>query len=219
MNATRIHKAVDERIETALHEMVWDIVGMRQLVGLTQTDVVKDYHGADVRVKEGDYLYLFHRGGDGVGFAEGIVIQNPMNTPHKWCCELCGGIENAERYEKRFSANSDRIRAIAWQVRDLPTIMDMEDEISVINKLMRLSMDEISGDSGLFCDIIEDLCLSHTDSGIYEITLENEGILTRFSIWLSDVGSQLHLDLDSKSFGTTYAEMLAEFPSYAPKDK
>ncbi|EAM2539658.1 TPA: hypothetical protein MZO93_003387, partial [Salmonella enterica] len=88
----KIYKHVSERLYADIdNERVADI----DIVGLTQSDEVKDFFGNSVIIHEGDYVYLYTdsiEGGElSYIFSEGYVIPNPYEfKPYKWCCKLAG---------------------------------------------------------------------------------------------------------------------------------
>jgi hypothetical protein len=78
------------------------------VVGLTQTDLLKRFTGESVKITEGQHIFLFMNiidddGGISYVLSEGDVIKNPYSfKPYKWCCRLTAAIEYIEEYEKRF---------------------------------------------------------------------------------------------------------------------
>jgi hypothetical protein len=69
----------------------------------------------------------------------------------------------------------------------LPTVIDFNDEILIIRELMRLGDDDISENRDLFIEIVRRVELSHTDSGYFELTPENEIEFIGFYKWLLDL--------------------------------
>ena len=78
------------------------------VVGLTQTDLVKRFDGSFAELREGEYVHLFMDIVDedksySYVVSEGTVIRNPYAfKPYKWCCQLNGVIEYIEDYLKKF---------------------------------------------------------------------------------------------------------------------
>lgn len=79
------------------------------VVGLTQTDYVKNFSGETVRIHEGDYIYMFMPIDEVLSeyvFAEGFVIKNPYDfKPYRWCCKIVGGLE----YNEEYSLHSNKV--------------------------------------------------------------------------------------------------------------
>ena len=77
---------------------------IKNIIGLTQDDVVKRFDATEVRVKEGDYIYLYMDTEDGdYCLSEGIVIRNPIKSkPYKFCCVLDDEIIYLSNYMKKF---------------------------------------------------------------------------------------------------------------------
>lgn len=107
-----IYKSVNERVYADIdNERVVDF----DIVGLTQSDELKDFFGNEVVIHEGDYIYLYtdsiENGVLSYIFSEGYVIPNPYDfKPYKWCCKLVGDepyFEYLDDYNKRFNVSSD----------------------------------------------------------------------------------------------------------------
>lgn len=100
----KVYKELNYRIFADFdNERVVDL----DIVGLTQTNEVKNFIGDTVFLKEGDYIYLYMPTDETLPeyvFSEGYVIRNPYKfTPYKWCCKLTSKLEYIEDYKYRFS--------------------------------------------------------------------------------------------------------------------
>ena len=110
---TTIYKPAEERIWADIsNESNVD----SDIVGLTQSDEVKDFFGNSVIIHEGDYVYLYEDMREDNGevsyiFFEGYVIPNPYDfLPYKWCCKLIGDkryFEYSDEYNKRFGMQNN----------------------------------------------------------------------------------------------------------------
>lgn len=110
---TTIYKPAEERIWADIsNESNVD----SDIVGLTQSDEVKDFFGNSVIIHEGDYVYLYEDMREDNGevsyiFFEGYVITNPYDfLPYKWCCKLTGDkryFEYSDEYNKRFGMQNN----------------------------------------------------------------------------------------------------------------
>ena len=82
------------------------------IVGLSQSDEVRDFNGDIIILEEGRYIYTFTESIEGgvvsYIFAEGYVISSPYkDLSYKWCCQIEGEIEFIEDYNNRFSTEKD----------------------------------------------------------------------------------------------------------------
>ena len=88
------------------------------IVGLTQTDEIKNYMGETIFLKEGDYVYLYMPVDEILPkyiFSEGFVIHNPYEfKPYKWCCKLTRELEYIEDYESRYSNDEKTLVAKSY---------------------------------------------------------------------------------------------------------
>ena len=69
-------------------------------------------------------------------------------------------------------------------VEKMPTVMDISDEISIIESLMKVDREDILKNKDSFTFILKALHLSHVDSGYMEVTEENKYVFDDFSRWL-----------------------------------
>ncbi|MCL2310820.1 MAG: hypothetical protein FWC42_11260 [Proteobacteria bacterium] len=69
----------------------------------------------------------------------------------------------------------------------LPTIMYIDQEISVIRELMGMPIDYLVANKEIFSTLIFNLETSHTGGGYFELTRENESIFFEFADWLETV--------------------------------
>lgn len=86
-------------------------------------------------------------------------------------------------------------RNVYLTTNELPTIMDFNDEISLIEKLMIFDLDDIKNHQNEFKSIILRIQESHADNGIYEITEKNYPIFERFCNWLESLQPHLNFDV------------------------
>ena len=93
------------------------------------------------------------------------------------------------------------------RISSLPTIMGISSELILIDELMNIEINEIIANGDVFCSIVEQIELSHTDSGFMELTRENEGEFIKFYHWLSELKAEYNLKLNSnliESFSLTF---------------
>jgi hypothetical protein len=96
--------------------------------------------------------------------------------------------------------------------------MYIADEISIIDDLMKLDIEEIKSNREIFCNIIEAIELSHTDGGYFELTKENEKPFIDFSRWLNVLKTTINLDLPTvtiENFSITADEFARSMSPYA----
>lgn len=77
---------------------------------------------------------------------------------------------------------------------ELPTIMDLDDEIRLIKYLTMIEPREIAKNEDGFRAIVSRIQESHGDNGIFELTAENYPVFADFCGWLRWL--QPHLELD-----------------------
>jgi len=105
---------------------------------------------------------------------------------------------------------------VSKKASTMPTIMEIDEEISLIEDLMSLDIHEIVLNKERFLEIIDDLELSHTDCGYYELTADNEGVFINFSKWLSMLEEEIGLPLHEGTIenfymiGVRLAELMAK---------
>jgi hypothetical protein len=97
----------------------------------------------------------------------------------------------------------------------LPTIMGIDNEVKVIRYLMDMSDTEVLDNKEAVAEVIDNLDLSHKDSGYFEITPQNEGQFSKFADWLDRLQNDLHVSSlpSSSDFRITYQDLLDEYPS------
>ena len=74
-----------------------------------------------------------------------------------------------------------------WKIRNLPSILSIEDELFFINRLQKLPIEEIIKNEEIFKRIVSAIQDSHQDNGIFEITDENINIFFEFVIWIRNL--------------------------------
>jgi hypothetical protein len=102
-----------------------------------------------------------------------------------------------------------RLDRLEKELSSFPTVMDISDEISIIGDLMRLDLADIESNRESFCRIVRSVELSHTDSGYFELTKENEKIFIDFYRWLSLLRKDINLNLAAEiveNFNMTSSE-------------
>jgi hypothetical protein len=110
----------------------------------------------------------------------------------------------------------EKLEKIARQMDVLPTIMDISDEISIINALMGLSPEEITCNKKIFNKVLEDLYISHTDSGWFELTSENEQVFIEFCQWINYIAQTTKMHIDIEGFDLTYNDLVKFRESVCP---
>ncbi|WP_369943907.1 hypothetical protein [Xanthomonas medicagonis] len=87
--------------------------------------------------------------------------------------------------------NINQIHLLASQ---LPTIMDLDDEIRLIENLTMIGPREIAGHQDEFRCVVLKLQESHQGGGVFEVTEENYPVFEGFCDWLQSL--QPHLEFD-----------------------
>lgn len=82
-----------------------------------------------------------------------------------------------------------KLADIENKVSNLPTIMDLVDEVLIIDALMCIDEEHLRAHIPSFSKIVYALELSHSDSGFMEVTAENEEDVLRFYRWLKKLQS------------------------------
>lgn len=83
------------------------------------------------------------------------------------------------------------------KLSELPTIMSISDEITLIKSLMNVPFDNLNKDS--FFKIINALELAHTDNGFMELNYENEHVFKEFADWLFKLKHECHFNIDKNT--------------------
>lgn len=91
-----------------------------------------------------------------------------------------------------------KLNELGERLESSPTIMDISSEISFINELMSVDIDDILKNKNIFCKIVADIELSHTDAGYFELSPENDHIFVDFYNWLSSMKVRAGLDLSDE---------------------
>ncbi|MDO5068111.1 MAG: hypothetical protein Q4D96_12590 [Propionibacteriaceae bacterium] len=104
--------------------------------------------------------------------------------------------------------------------RNLPTIMDLAQEVEVMTALMNMPVDHLTEHVTEFCALIDDLILSHHDSGYFEIRPENEGELLAFADWLEVILPQLGVPVGhtADAFRITHEDLQETYPQLRARD-
>jgi hypothetical protein len=99
---------------------------------------------------------------------------------------------------------------------NLPTIMWIDQEISVMHDLMEMPKEYISSNRAGFAAVLDDLDLSHTGGGYFGLTRSNEMEFKHFADWLDSLNNELRLALDPlliEDFRFSYDDLTAAYPS------
>ncbi|WP_241050061.1 hypothetical protein [Achromobacter xylosoxidans] len=76
------------------------------------------------------------------------------------------------------------IHTLSKQVAGLPTIMDLAQEMKLIRALMQVPPRHIAAHPTQFQRIVAALALTHTDSGVFELTPATDAFFAAFHQWL-----------------------------------
>jgi hypothetical protein len=103
----------------------------------------------------------------------------------------------------------------------LPTIMDFDDELRLVRELKSLAIDDIKNNPLGFDEVLVILSLSHFDSGLFDITRDNEHVFLEFADWLYEVERLTGetLGVDPADFQMTYDEIRRAFIPTDPSKK
>ena len=104
--------------------------------------------------------------------------------------------------------------------KNLPTIMDLTQEIEVMTAVMNMPVGHLTEHATKFQALIDDLILSHHDSGYFEIRPENEGAFLEFADWLEVILPQLGIPVGhtADAFRITYEDLLETYPQLRALD-
>ncbi|UAY97907.1 hypothetical protein [Dickeya dadantii] len=95
-----------------------------------------------------------------------------------------------------------KISEIESEFSDMPTIMDISDELFLIKMLMQVEANDLIENKDIFLNIIESLELSHMDNGFMELTKDNEGYFLGFYKWLIKLNNNYDLNIENNSIET-----------------
>ncbi|RDF00905.1 hypothetical protein DPV99_08420 [Aggregatibacter aphrophilus] len=84
---------------------------------------------------------------------------------------------------------------------NLPTIININDEIFFINELQKANIDDIKLNIDKFISILELLQTSHQDNGIFEVTPENVDIFFNFVFWIKEIQDKIGFNIDKYTDG------------------
>lgn len=99
------------------------------------------------------------------------------------------------------------------ELKNLPTLMDIEQEIDVMSTLMGMTVEHIESNVEAFRHVINHLANSHQLSGYMEVRPGNQEELIRFSNWLEPLLSRLAMDTSMMgTFRFTYEDLLNTYP-------
>ncbi len=101
------------------------------------------------------------------------------------------------------------ITELAAMAAAFPTIMDIRQEIFLIRELEKLPLTDIGLYHDQFLKIVDQLDLSHTGGGLFEVTRENETVFTGFAAWLLLVEKETGWKLShfAADFNMTYDDI------------
>ncbi|KAA9000433.1 hypothetical protein FJU30_09240 [Affinibrenneria salicis] len=92
-----------------------------------------------------------------------------------------------------------KISEIESRFSDIPTIMDISDELFLIKMLMQVETNDLIKNKNIFFNLIELLELSHMDNGFIEVTKDNEGYFLGFYKWLIKLNSNYDLNIKTNT--------------------
>ncbi|MGC7590960.1 hypothetical protein ACPWUF_10885 [Bisgaard Taxon 46] len=84
---------------------------------------------------------------------------------------------------------------------NLPTIINIDDEIFFINELQKANINDIKLNMNKFISILELLQTSHQDNGIFEVTSENVDIFFNFVFWIKEIQAKTGFNIDKYADG------------------
>ena len=91
-------------------------------------------------------------------------------------------------------------------INNLHTIINFEDEISIIKNVMEVNDIDLSKNNNILVEILEMLELSHSDSGIFLVDNENYSFFVNFYDWLVEKNNKLNLKLSIDMIDTFLAK-------------
>lgn len=96
----------------------------------------------------------------------------------------------------------------------MPTCMEADLELRFIDRLMSLPLQTFKDDPNTFQAVLDDLVLSHRDTGLFGITPANEHQFFLFADWADGLREQLGVDYSwiSETFRVSFDEMAEQFP-------
>ncbi|MEE3664915.1 hypothetical protein V2I52_23950 [Brenneria sp. g21c3] len=92
-----------------------------------------------------------------------------------------------------------KISEIESRLSDMPTIMNISDELFLIKMLMQVEKNDLIENKKIFFNLIESLELSHMDNGFMEVTKDNEGYFLDFYKWLIKLNSDYDLNIKNNT--------------------
>lgn len=95
-----------------------------------------------------------------------------------------------------------QITHIKNSILSMPTIISYHQEIIIIKALMKQPNHILIKNKEKIIFIINVLELSHADSGIFELTRDDEFIFLTFRDWLAEINISLDLHLNSSVINT-----------------
>lgn len=94
------------------------------------------------------------------------------------------------------------------EVKQAPTLMDVEKEIEYINKLVSFTTYQLKGCCEELIQILDVLSESHENDGYLEVTEVNKNVFLPFAVWieqLSNIGASFEaLKEDLEAYAHTF---------------
>jgi len=103
-----------------------------------------------------------------------------------------------------------KLKDIKKIISTFPTVMDIDDELLIISQLMDVDINELIKNKHVLFKIIDDLEISHMDSGFMQLTEKNEGEFIKFHKWLTTLQHTYHLEISNNTmeiFNLTVADV------------
>ena len=91
-------------------------------------------------------------------------------------------------------------------INNLPTIINFENEVSIIKSVMLVNDVDLSKNTNILVEILEILELSHSDNGIFLVDNENYSLFVSFYNWLVKKNKNLNLKLSINMIDTFLAK-------------
>jgi hypothetical protein len=97
----------------------------------------------------------------------------------------------------------------------LPTIMEIDQEIQLIQELETINDATIVDNQDNFIRVVDHLVGSHVGGAYFQITRENQKVFFDFADWLTGLISRTHIRLDpdlADTFRFSYNKLVAAYP-------
>ncbi|CAB3913223.1 hypothetical protein [Achromobacter deleyi] len=107
------------------------------------------------------------------------------------------------------------IDSLSKQLAALPTILDLAQEMKLIRALMQVPPHNIAAHPTQFQRIVAALALTHTDSGVFELTSATDAFFAEFHHWLRQMQGSVCPELSNaliEDFSLSAAEFADRMP-------